>query len=362
VRIVSTLLVLFLGAAVPPKKGDDAPPLPPAQIVLRIDAPDAGGPWKMVVTNKGDVPVRFAADGRLLSFEVPKPEDPYGTKKKLKISPPLVCKLPAELRPTGVVEDRAVMLGPGARYEEVISPALYCFGDALAKALVPGATVVAKLGFAPPARPPKKDALPPPPFIAEPATPRPNVAPLKQIVSEPFVLPAAANFSTAPADAAPPSDDPNSPRIELTGPTRVDTANELTVGMTLSVKNVGGRPTAVHTRRDHLMFEIDGPGGSAHCGAPAERRNVPADAFVPLAPGAARSIDVWVGEMCADMVFDRPGLYRVRPSIAFPATAASSTIKVWSDTVTAKEPVLVRVKQGRLPFYTTPPQVFGPSP
>src|SRR6185295_3199288 len=145
------LLLLLIAGGSAPSGSDDVPTLPPVQVALRIDTADLAGPWKMMVTNQGAVPVRFAADGRLLSLEVPKPEDPYATgKKKTKAPPPILCKLPAELRPSGVVEDRAVILGPGARYEEVFSPALYCFSEAVAKGLVAGAQVTAKLGFTPP--------------------------------------------------------------------------------------------------------------------------------------------------------------------------------------------------------------------
>jgi hypothetical protein len=343
------------------RAADDVPRLPPAQISLRVDAPDPAGPWKVVVTNQGDVPVRLAADGRLLTFEMPKPEDPYepAAKKRRKTPPPVICKLPTQLRPAGVIEERAVVLPPGARYEEVISPALYCFTESAAKALVPGATITAKLGFSPRRQTGRKNAPEVAPFVAEPTLPNAPVSALKEIVSEPFVLPAAGPTSAVNVDQAPAKDDPNGPRLELRAPLRVDTQNELTVGMTFTIKNVGGRPTAIHVRRDNLVFDVDGPSGSAHCGLAAEGRTVPKEGFSPLAPGASRTVDVWVGEMCSDVVFDRPGLYRVWPTLFFPNGGAQSTMKVWTETITSKEPVLVRVREGRLPFYASPPQVFG---
>jgi hypothetical protein len=334
-------------------------------VALRVDAPDLAGPWKLVVTNQGEVPVRFAADGRLLTLELPKPEDPYAPVKgnpkapPPRPAPPIICKLPAELRPSGVVENRAVLLGPGARYEEVFSPALYCFSDASAKALVPGASVIAKLGFLPPTAKGKKNAPPPPPFVVEPALRNPPVSAIKELVSEPFILPAAAPVSSAPAPSPMVDDDPNGPSLELIAPARVDSHNELTIGMTLTVKNVGGRAVSMHMRRDNFMFDVDGPGGSANCGQPAEGRKVPRDGFTPLGTGASRTIDVWIGEMCPDLVFDRPGLYRIRPSLAFPSPSETSTVKIWTRTVSAKDAVLVRVREGRLPFYTSAPQVFG---
>jgi len=359
VRSLSVLLFAVVGASRSGGAGD-TPPLPPAHVVLRIDATEPTAPWKMVVTNNGDVPVRFAADGRLLSLEMPSPEDPYAKAppKKAKPRPPVVCKLPAELRSTGVVEDRAVVLAPGARYEEVVNPALYCFSDAAAKALLPGATVVAKLGFAPPAKP-RKNAPPAAPFVVEPATANATVSAVKELVSDPVVIPTAGVVTAPPAQAPPGDEDPKAPRIELRGPARVDTPNELTVGMTLTIKNVGGRPIALNVRRDNMMFDIDGPAGSAHCGEPVEQRAVPVDSLDRLAAGASRKVDVWVGEMCADSVFDRPGLYRIWPSLAFPISSTPGPVKAWSETVTVKDPILVRVREGRLPFYASPPQVFG---
>jgi hypothetical protein len=356
----SALFMLFAGAALP-KGGDDSPPLPPANVVLRVDAPDLAGPWKMVVTNRSDVPVRFAADGRLLSLEIaPEDVDPEPTTKKKKRAPKAItCKLPPELRPAGVVDDRAVILAPGARYEEVFSPALYCFSEAAAKVMVPGAHVTAKLGFPAPANKTRKNAMPRAPLVVEPAVKDPTVSGIKELATEPFALPAAAPISASSAPKTPEPSDPNGPKIELIAPPRVDTPNERTVTMTFAVKNVGGRAAPLHIRRDNLMFDVDGPDGSAHCGQPWSNRGVPKEFFSSLGVGASRTLDVWVGEMCPDVVFDRPGLYRIRASLSFPAASEAARLNAWTQTVTVKEPILVRVREGRLPFYTSPPQVFG---
>jgi hypothetical protein len=34
---------------------------------------------------------------------------------------------------------------------------------------------------------------------------------------------------------------------------------------------------------------------------------------------------------------------------------------IWTKTVVIDEPILVRIRKGRLPFYTSPPQIFGNS-
>jgi hypothetical protein len=347
-------------------KGADAAPSPPApRVSLRIDAPDLAGPWKMVVTNDGDVPLRFDADGRLLTFEIEAPPDedsvePYGKARTLKkkTPPSAICRLPTELRPAMVAEDRAVVVPPGARYEEVISPALYCFGETEAKALVPGARVTAKLGFPSPGTTSAK-AAPRPPFIAEAATIGAPTTPVKELVSTPFTVTGAPPPATTSAASEPSAEDPNGPRLDFSATSRVDSVDEKAIALKLTVKNVGGRPVPLHVRRDNLVFDVDGPDGSAHCGYPSSRRAVPRDGIDSLAPGSTRSLDVWVGEMCPVNVFDRPGLYRIRAGLTFPASATSDAAGAWKRTIVTGEPILVRVRQGRLPFYTSPPQILG---
>lgn len=359
----SVLLLLLLSGF--PKAGDD-PALPAAHLTLRLDAPDSAGPWKMVVTNDGETPLRFAADGRLLSFEIEPPEEagveePYaksGVKKKAPAA--VVCKLPPELRPAGVVEDRAVVLGPGRRYEEVVSPGLYCFSESDSKALVPGARVTAKLGF-PDANKGASKAPLRAPFIAEPAVVAPPVSAIKEVVAARIVLGATPGTGSASAESSETSDDPNGPRIELFSSGRVDSSDEKTVNATLTIKNTGRRDVRLHVRRDNLLFDVDGPDGSTHCGVPSARRGVPRELFESLGAGSSRSIEVWIGEMCPNMVFDRPGLYRVRAGLAFPSSPAGDAVSAWTRTVITKEPILVRIRQGRLPFFTSPPQIFGGS-
>jgi hypothetical protein len=347
-------------------KADVAPALPAARLILRLDAPDNAGPWKMVVTNDGDTPLRFAADGRLLSFEIEPPEDagteePYGKPGVKKKAPaPVVCKLPSELRPSGVVDERAVVLGPGNRYEEVVSPGLYCFTESESKALVAGARVTAKLGFPDPSKGASK-APPRAPFIGEPAVVSPAVAAIKEIVAPTIVLGASSGTNSADTASNETTDDPNAARIELFSTGRVDSSDEKTVNAMLTVKNTGHRDVRLHVRRDNLLFDVDGPDGSTHCGAPSTRRAVPRELFESLGAGSSRSLEVWIGEMCPNMAFDRPGLYRVRAGLAFPPSPGGTAVSAWTRTVVTKEPILVRIRQGRLPFFTSPPQVFGGS-
>jgi hypothetical protein len=344
------------------------PPSPsPAAVTLRVDAPaDDDAPWKMIVSNEGDVPVRLAADARLLTMEIQPPagaaaDAQPGVKageRKAKAPEPVVCKLPASLRPVGVVDDRAIILGPSTRYEEVINPILYCFDLRSARALTAGATVTAKLGFSPPpARGAKKAPLDPP-FIVEPSTRDASVSAVKELTATPFTLSrdlAGTEDSIRSESQGPAGEDERAPHLELSAPARIDADSELTIGIPFTVKNTGQRPTTVHIRRDNLLFDVEGPDGTSHCGLPANRR-VPQELFSVLRPGATQSLDVWVGELCPDIVFDRPGLYRIWPTLAFANTTDTRTVQNWTTPLRTREPLLVRILRGRLPFYAEPPR------
>ena len=103
------MAVLAASALAKPVAAEPEPALPPAQITLRVDVPDLAGPWRIVVTNEGAEPVRLAADGRLLRFDIklpPKTEPEAETRKLLVKHPkepaPVVCELPLSMRPAGV--------------------------------------------------------------------------------------------------------------------------------------------------------------------------------------------------------------------------------------------------------------------
>jgi hypothetical protein len=187
------------------------------------------------------------------------------------------------------------------------------------------------------------------------------VSPLKELATAPFTLSRAAGGSddAIRSDVEAPSGDDRAPHLVLSAPARLDADNELTVGISFTVKNTGERPAMVHIRRDNLLFDVDGPDGPSHCGVPASRRRVPQELFSVLRPAAAQGLDVWVGEMCPDVVFDRPGLYRVWPTLTFPNTTDTRAVQNWSTPLRTQEPILVRILRGRLPFYAEPPRARG---
>src|SRR5512135_2787011 len=100
--------LLLLGGAAPTEAADPPP------LVLTVTPPPAGkggGPWRLRVANNGDVPVRIAADPRLLSLEL--------TPKEGK---PLRCVLPDDTRPTS--DEGRELVVPGKRsWTVAIDPA-----------------------------------------------------------------------------------------------------------------------------------------------------------------------------------------------------------------------------------------------
>jgi hypothetical protein len=359
------LILATSSAAAAPARAPETPDLPPAKLSLRIDAPAAGGPWKMVVTNTGGEMLRLAADGRLLRFEVRPPPnaepDPAPKKgKRAKKDAAVECRAPASLRPNSVDEDRVVALPPGARYEEAVDPALFCFEKNQREALVAGATVVPTLGFVP--APPKRGepAKQRAPFVAEPTSAATAFSPLKEIIAPAFTV-AAPPKPGAPAPA--PKDehaeaDPGAPRIEISAPRWVDSEASRSLSYSVTIANAGKRALLARIRTENLAFDVDGPGGPAECRPWDGQRTLVRDFFKTMAPGARESMTVLLAEVCPDDLFATPGIYKVTPRITLADQPGQSPVRSWAGNAVAAQPSVVRVRTGSRPFYQLPPQVL----
>jgi hypothetical protein len=368
-RMIGEAFVLLLatsGAAAAPR--EDPPDLPPAGVALRIQTADAPAPWKMEVTNTGNEMLRLAADGRLLRLEIRPPADatPDPTTEKAKKGknakkdPSVECRAPASLRPAIVADDRAVALPPGARYQEDFDPALFCFDKEQREALVPGATLVAKLGFVPATAKRGSPARQSSPYVAEPMSPNAAVSPLKEVVATAFTIPEP---SAKPKDPAAPKDkqadaDPGAPRMEISAPRWVDSEGARSLSFSVTVSNAGKRPLVAHLRNENLSFDVEGPSGSAHCQIWNGQRKLVKDFFKTMAPGGRESMTVLLGEVCPAMVFDTPGLYKVTPRITLLDEPGRSPVSSWTGTAVAAQPTIVRMRSGSRPFYRQPPQVL----
>jgi hypothetical protein len=361
------LTVLLVTSALAAAPRAEPPDLPPASLALRVDAPAASALWKIVVTNTGNEMLRLAADGRLLRLEVRPPANAAPPTKKGKARKKDVsveCRAPTPLRPTSVDEDRAVLLPPGARYEEWIDPTLFCFDSRQKAALVPGASVVARLGF-PPARAKRgRPARPTSPFVAEPTAAATTVSPIKELVAPGFVLPDAPAQPETPAAApqSPADADPGVPRLEVSAPARVDAAGARSLSITVTASNAGKRALLANLRTENVSFDVNGPGGAVHCEQWAGERTLVNDFFRTMGPGRRQSLTILPAEICPEGSFDRPGVYRVSPIVTVSDEADEFPAGAWTGRAVAARPTLVRIRSGSLPFYAQPPQVLtGPA-
>lgn len=359
------------------EKPAEPPPLPPASARLWLIAPTALGPWTLRVENEGSVPLRIPADGRLLRLEVQADES----------AKPVSCILPKSLRSSSFPQDRELLLAAGHSYEESFDPRLYCFGKNAA-VLGPNAIVRARFGWELPKVPkwkPKTTKPPTGPFAVESTEREPTIAPLWELQAPAILLgsimpttvkewnPAAtmadlepapekkepAVQSTVPAAPPLPPVDERAGKLELSSSGFVDASAPRTITLSVTTKNVGLRPIVVALRPWMLSFRIDGPGDESEmCYADHADRNLPRDAYRPLAPGASTSFSVLLAEVCPKNTFSRPGLYRVTPMMA--AKETTNGIDIQTNQLTTREPSFIRLTSADEPFYEEPPKAVAP--
>lgn len=298
----------------------------------------------MRVKNESDAPVRLAADARLLTLAVTAP----GAKK------PALCALPRDSWPLSDRE-RELVLPPERSWSRSFDPRFFCFAAKEAAALVPGASVVATLGFDEP-RPARgrKGRPAQHPFVA---TMLPEAAPapvgIKRLAAAAFTIAEAPELTAKSAgpkagDTAPPSErKPESDSlVELTVGARIDAAIGREVAATVSLRNRDHAPVTTLFRPSTVGFEVLGPEGVVHCTQRIVRGSPIAELFSTLAAGASSSLTVNVDAACPNETFARAGVYEV--SAIFDSTGASGTalgLRTLDASVRGREPLLVRVRR-----------------
>lgn len=326
----------------PPKK-DEPPPLPPPDVKLVVEAP-AGKPWRVEVQNTGTTPLRIVADPRLLRLTIAAPPAPPTTTttktgktiaaKAKKPPPDTECTLPASMRS----DQRTLVLPPGGKWSDSIDPRLLCL-DRIDK-LVEGATVTARLGWAPP----KKGKLTAPFVVVPEGTEGSGVASAKELGAAPFTL----------ESAWPPA--LNSPTVPLSA--KGGAARSVAVGAdadtTIILKNTGTKAGTVYARPQLVDARVITPRGqNVVCGGSIL---VPApiiDFTTRLPPNGTWSSTVPLAKLCPPSTFDVPGLYLVIPSVHLPPIPQLPD--AWSGDVVADPPQLLRVELGSKPFFDAPP-------
>jgi len=356
-----------------------AGPIGASGLVLHVLERGPNQPWIISVQNDGVEPARFAADTRLLWFEV----TPPGAKKAA------LCRLPDELQPKDVEPRLDIELQPGEYVTQLIDPRLYCFASGDQKQLVPGARVLPRLGW--PELPDKttwkagKKSSEPvaqkPPFVAhlssvdvddalkaraaalkvanaaryKKGVTRPSDAALgvplpagidKQLTGPDLTLQASYAEWSSRIPAARSPDDDGPLQIRLVQGSDARTEHNATVRMTLH--NRSNRKVLLYFRREFVSFEVIGPDGITICNPAPDTRSPDRSAFISLKPGATKTYSSRLAELCPRDTFLMPGLYLVNARFDATQSGHEWNLDAYTGAVETDRPANVRIRTGEL--------------
>jgi hypothetical protein len=339
-----------------------APPLS-----LTVTPGTGGGPWKLRIENTGDVPVRVAADPRLLVLEVTPPAgtvlDTTPAAKRAAPKKPaepvtVRCALPEDARPA--TDEGRDLVVPGKRsWSATIDPLFYCFGPRERRALVAGATVKARFGWptpAPKAAPRKKPGTPvppAPPFAAAPVgAALGKIAPTKELEGTPFALgeTVASNLAAAPAEPSA----PGRAVLNVSMPESRDVGRGIEIETTVTVANDGDQAAILLFRPETIRFSVSGPQGSYACGTAHVVASPIRELYSTIGVKGRASLSLLLTAKCPVDTFDEPGVFRVVAILdTSNASARSIGLKTWDGAATAANPMLLRVRASRRPSTST---------
>lgn len=366
-RVIPTSALLVGLAITPHMASADESGLPDPPLVLSLAPGASGAPWKVKIENTGEVPVRLAADSRLLSLEVTPPAGSAAEtalrKKGSKSTEPIVakCELPADIRPT--TDEGRELVVPGKRsFTMTIDPFFYCFGAKERGALVTGASVKARFGFPTPTPKTVKGKVQPPtaPFVAAPVGAAVGkLGPVKAITSAAALLGEDVKVVPVPVPATPnaTASTGNEGIVVTTGETLdVSRGSEITVTVTLT--NTSDRALTSLFRPEMIRFLVSGPNGSVSCGNPRTVASPIRELFGTIPVKGKTSISLLVTSVCGFDTFDEAGIYRVTPTFdSSGASGQSIRLKTWDGEVSAKAPLLLRVRTNKRARTTARPSL-----
>ncbi len=358
--LFSFALVLLASAEVnaqPKKKEAPAPALPAPQLTLTVTPGKGGAPWSLKIENAGGVPVRIAADPRLLILEVTPPADT--TKKNAKAPATVTCRLPDDARPSS--DDGHELVVPGKRsWSATFDPFFYCFGAKERVALVTGANAKARFGWpVKAAAKGAKTAAPSPPFVATPVGAAVGqVSPVKDIESAAFTLSETVT-AAPPATSAAKAEDKEKdkekekeapPPLALTMAEAMDAARGVELSATVTLTNQSDRSVTLLHRPETVLFTVSGPAGTVACGNPRVVASPIRELFTTLGPKGKSQLTVLVNAVCPADTFDEPGIYRVLPRIdTRGASGRPIGMKTWDGEASGTTPMLLRIRNPRKP-------------
>jgi hypothetical protein len=313
-------------------------------VKLALEAPTLTGRWVMRVTNQGTVPLRLVADARLIVLEI--------TPRSARA--PIRCELPADMRPADDM-DRVLVLPPGRSYAEGFEPRLYCFGLQAGHALAQGASVVARLGWS-------GGTHAGAPFVLSSIEGvEPVVMPLKFLESAPIVLPDDPTPPLVRAAAVDPNE-PDPPKLTLRATAAIDAPSANGLGIDLTLQNDGKRPTTVRFRPESVRFAVTSESAGEDCTWPMRPVAAMRELYATLPPGGSQRLPVLLDAYCTQS-FGVAGLLVVRATLDTRSTSGEDIgIRAFRGAVTAKEPTLIRLHQGKRGRVLVRPHVEPPAP
>lgn len=327
-RSLLALFVLTFASAAHGEKAPATPALPPPPLSLSVSA--EGATWKVRIENTGDVPIRIAADARLLTFEITAPAGTIDPKTK---KPPKMveCKLPD----FPVTDEGHELVVPGKRTWTVnVDPFLYCFGANIA-ALVKDASIKPHFGWAL-----GKAKKPAAPFVASPVGAAiGKYDPVKQIDADAFAL----GEKLAPeAPAATPKG------MWLSTSATLDVARGNEISITVTLANDGEKSQTLLFRPETIDFKVSGPGGSVGCKSTRPIDSPIRELYSSIGVKGRMSQTLLLTAVCPADTFDTVGVYRVTAKYdTTNASARSLGMKTWDDSVESTTPTLLRVRSSK---------------
>jgi hypothetical protein len=318
---------------------------PESDVKLSLSAPTTRGTWTMRVTNGGDVPVRVAADARVLELDV--------TARGART--PMRCALPEDMRPENGDLERPLVLPPGRSYLESFEARLYCFGAAKGASLAPGSIVVARLGWG--GKHPSSFEVAPIDGV------EPRIAAQGTLEALPIVLPdePTAGSPSARAASGAPAEDQDVPKLAVVAGRWVDVESASSVEIPVSLRNDGTHAVVVRFRPEVLRFDVVGPGGADHCTWPAQMGAPSREQFTTLGPGATTTLSATLPTYCDTHTFDRGGVFFVRAHVDTRQTSGGLVgVRAFEGELVATDATVVRLHRGRAPSPLARPKLEEP--
>jgi hypothetical protein len=343
VALAATLVVASAAAARPLTEAEAHPE---SDVRLSLSAPTTRGTWTLRVTNGGDVPVRIAADARVLSLDV----TPRGARR------PVHCDLPDDMRPEGGDVERPLVLPPGRAYAESFEARLYCFGPARGAALAPGSIVVAHLGWTG-----KRPSF----FEVAPLDGvEPRITPQGALEAPPIVLPDEPTPRASPegpSGAPSPATDLGAPKLSVSSGRWVDAASASAVEVPVSLRNEATSAVVLRYQPEVLRFDVVGRDGADRCTWPALLGAPTREQFTTLAPGKSTTMLVTLPTYCGAKTFDQSGVFYVRAQVdTRNSGGASLGLHAFEGQLFSSDATVVRLHKGRAPRPAAPPKLEAP--